>query len=106
MILSIFWRDNPVHDGAAIVQGNQVTNVGVILPLSYQKDLPSYYGTRHRAASSLAEATDALVVLVSEETGNVAAAKGSSLRVIARKGRNLPASSTSIWAPQPGKPAT
>jgi len=85
MILSIFWRDNPVHDGAAIVHGDQVTEVGVILPLSYQKDLPSYYGTRHRAASSLAEATDALVVLVSEERGNVAAAKGSSMRVIATK---------------------
>jgi diadenylate cyclase len=85
MILSIFWRDNPVHDGAAIVEGNRITEVGVILPLSYQKDLPSYYGTRHRAASSLAEATDALVVLVSEERGNVAAAKADSLRVISKK---------------------
>jgi uncharacterized protein (TIGR00159 family) len=85
MIMSIFWRENPVHDGAIIIQGDQVTDVGVILPLSYRKDLPSHYGTRHRAAAGLAEATDALVMLASEERGNVIVAKGSQMRVISRK---------------------
>jgi uncharacterized protein (TIGR00159 family) len=85
MITSIFWHDNPVHDGAAIIQGNQVTEVGVILPLSHRDDLPSYYGTRHRAAAGLAEATDALVIIVSEERGNVVLAKGSDMHVITRK---------------------
>lgn len=85
MITSIFWPDNPVHDGAAIIQGDQITDVGVILPLSNRKDIPLYYGTRHRAAAGLAETTDALVVLVSEETGNVVVAKGSSMRVINQK---------------------
>ena len=60
MIKSIFWQDNPVHDGAAIIQGNRVAEVGVILPLSHRKDLPSNYVTRHRAAAGLAEKTDAL----------------------------------------------
>ena len=85
MILSIFWHDNPVHDGAAIIEGNQITQVGVILPLSQRDDLPSYYGTRHRAAAGLAEATDALVILSSEETGRVVAAKGSFVGTLDRK---------------------
>ena len=84
MIMSIFWRDNPVHDGAAIIQGNQVVEVGVILPLSNRKDLPSHYGTRHRAAAGLAETSDALVIVVSEERGNVVVAEGSHMRVINR----------------------
>jgi uncharacterized protein (TIGR00159 family) len=85
MMTSIFWHDNPVHDGAAIIKGNQVTEVGVILPLSHREDLPSYYGTRHRAAAGLAETTDALVITVSEERGNVVLAQGSKMHVIGRK---------------------
>lgn len=85
MITSIFWHDNPVHDGAAIIQGDRVIEVGVILPLSQRKDLPSYYGTRHRAAAGLAETTDALVILVSEERGNVVVAKGSRMSVVNQK---------------------
>ena len=85
MITSIFWPDNPVHDGAAIVQGDQISIVGAILPLSDRDDLPSYYGTRHRAALGLAEATDALVIVVSEERGDVLVAKGNRLREIRRK---------------------
>jgi hypothetical protein len=85
MITSIFWPDNPVHDGAAIVQGDQISIVSAILPLSDRDDLPSYYGTRHRAALGLAEATDALVIVVSEERGDVLVAKGNRLREIRRK---------------------
>jgi uncharacterized protein (TIGR00159 family) len=87
MITSIFWHDNPVHDGAAIIQADHITEVGVILPLSQRKDLPSYYGTRHRAAAGLAENTDALVILVSEERGNVVVAKGSRMSVVNQKAK-------------------
>ena len=76
MIKSIFWHDNPVHDGAAIVEGDQVSRVACILPLSLRDDLPASFGTRHRAAAGLSEKSDALVVVVSEETGRVATAKG------------------------------
>jgi uncharacterized protein (TIGR00159 family) len=86
MINSIFWPDNPVHDGAIIIKGDRVTKVSVLLPLSQQKDLPSYYGTRHRAALGLAEKSDAMVVVVSEERGSVAVAKGSKIRVIKASG--------------------
>jgi uncharacterized protein (TIGR00159 family) len=85
MITSIFWHDNPVHDGAAIIRGNRVVEVGAILPLSHREDLPSYYGTRHRAAAGLAETVDALVIVVSEERGNVVLAKGTDMTVMSRR---------------------
>jgi diadenylate cyclase len=85
MILSIFWPDNPVHDGAIIIQGNEVSEVGVILPLSSRQDFPSFYGTRHRAAAGLAEATDALVIAVSEERGTITVAKGADIRAVREK---------------------
>src|SRR5208337_1669205 len=82
MLMSIFWPNGPVHDGAAIIKGEQVTEVGVLLPLSHRQDLPSEYGTRHRAAAGLSEATDALVVVVSEERGSVNVAKDGSLTLM------------------------
>jgi uncharacterized protein (TIGR00159 family) len=85
MILSIFWPDNPVHDGAAIIQGDQVAEVGAILPLSNRSDLPSHFGTRHRAALGLSEASDAIVIVVSEERGDIHLAKRSWLREIRSK---------------------
>lgn len=85
MIKSIFWPDNPVHDGAAIIDGDRVAEVGTILPISYRQDLPSHYGTRHRAAAGLAENTDALVIVVSEERGQITVAKGFKMRVIRSK---------------------
>ncbi len=86
MLLSIFWPNNPVHDGAVIIRGDQIVEVGVLLPLSQRQDLPSYYGTRHRAALGLAERSDALVVVVSEERGRVTAAKDSALTPFSEPG--------------------
>jgi len=85
MIMTVFWRDSPVHDGAAVVRGLQVDEVGVILPLSHRDDLPSFYGTRHRAALGLAERTDALVLVVSEERGTVSAARNSQMHEVKSK---------------------
>jgi DNA integrity scanning protein DisA with diadenylate cyclase activity len=85
MIVSIFWPDNPVHDGAAVIQGDEVMEVGVILPLSSRQDLPSFYGTRHRAGAGLAEGTDALAVVVSEERGKITVAKGTQIRGVRDK---------------------
>lgn len=82
MLMSIFWPKNPVHDGAIIIDGNHVVEVGVLLPLSQRQDLPTYYGTRHRAAAGLAERTDALVVIVSEERGRVTIAKDDLVKTI------------------------
>jgi len=79
MVKSIFWHGNPVHDGAAIVDGDRISRVACILPLSLRDDLPAYFGTRHRAAMGLSEKSDALAVLVSEETGRVMTAKGGEI---------------------------
>lgn len=77
MLVSIFWPGNPVHDGAAVIQGDQIISTGVILPLSKKEELPSFFGTRHRAAAGLTELTDALVIVVSEERGKVSLFKGN-----------------------------
>ncbi len=85
MLMSVFWNQSPVHDGAAIIRGHEVAEVGVLLPLSQRQDLPSYYGTRHRAAVGLAERADALVVVVSEERGRVSVARDNSLKPVVDK---------------------
>jgi uncharacterized protein (TIGR00159 family) len=82
MITSVFWPGNPAHDGAAVVVGKKIITVGSILPLTNRVDLPTSWGTRHRAAAGLAERTDALVVIVSEERGDVLAAKGTVITPI------------------------
>lgn len=84
MLMSVFWPNNPVHDGAAIIHGDKVVEVGVLLPLSQRQDLPSFYGTRHRAAAGLAERSDAMVVAVSEERGRVTVAKDNWMKPLAR----------------------
>lgn len=82
MIVSIFWPDNPVHDGAIIIRGSHIEEVGCILPLSMRDDLPSNYGTRHRAALGLSEISDAMTILVSEERGTISIAKNGRLKDI------------------------
>lgn len=82
MLLSVFWNGNPVHDGAAVIVGDRITRVGSILPLSQRDDLPQHFGTRHRAAVGLAEQSDAMVIVVSEERGQVAVAKDGALTPI------------------------
>ncbi len=80
MLLSIFWGQNPVHDGAAILVGDRVRAVRGILPLTRRLDLPGYLGTRHRAAIGITETTDACAIVVSEETGRVSGAVGGVLQ--------------------------
>ncbi len=82
MLISIFWPGNPVHDGAALVRNGRIEKVGAILPLSNKDDLPQRYGTRHRAALGLSENCDALVIVVSEERGEVTVAKDGQLHEI------------------------
>jgi uncharacterized protein (TIGR00159 family) len=71
LLTSIFLPYSPLHDGAAIVQDGRITAVGCILPLSLRTDLPEGVGTRHRAAVGITEETDAVVIVVSEETATI-----------------------------------
>lgn len=68
---SIFLPYSPIHDGAVIINRNKITRAGCLLPLSHNPDIAKRFGTRHRAALGLSEATDALVLVVSEETGKI-----------------------------------
>jgi diadenylate cyclase len=71
---SLFQPGSPLHDGAALVQGDRITAAGCFLPLSRNLGLSRTLGTRHRAAVGLSEETDAVVVIVSEETGVISLA--------------------------------
>ena len=68
---AIFQKTSPVHDGAVIVRGDRMVRAAAVLPLTDRERVPSYYGTRHRAAMGLSERCDALVVVVSEERAEV-----------------------------------
>ena len=71
MLQSIFYPNSPLHDGAVIVRGNRVVAAGCLLPLPEEGTVRERLGTRHRAALGLSLASDALVLVVSEETGNI-----------------------------------
>ncbi len=83
LLVTIFYRGTALHDGAVVVSGEQITSAGVLLPLSQNVVDSERYGTRHRAAIGISEQTDAVVVVVSEETGSI------SLVVRGRIERNL-----------------
>ena len=76
---AIFQIPSPVHDGAVVIEDGKISRVGVFLPLTNKSDLPNYYGTRHRAALGLTEQSDAIVIAVSEERGEVSLASRSNL---------------------------
>lgn len=71
LLLTILHRGSPLHDGAVVISEDKISSAGCILPLSDNQDLPHSMGTRHRAALGLTEVADALVVVVSEETGRI-----------------------------------
>lgn len=83
MLMSVFWPDNPVHDGAAIVRGDRIEEVAAVLPLSQRDDMPSYCGMRHRAGAGIAEAADAIAIVISEERGTVSGFYDEEFRTFA-----------------------
>ena len=76
---SIFFKNSPLHDGAAIISKNMIVAARCVLPVSDQVNLPIHMGLRHRAAASLTEMTDALAITVSEETGKISYLKQGRL---------------------------
>jgi diadenylate cyclase len=79
LILTIFFNKTPLHDGAMIIGNNRILYAGAILPLTKKSDLNWKYGTRHRAAIGISEVSDALVLVVSEETGDISIAEHGKL---------------------------
>jgi diadenylate cyclase len=79
LLVNIFNPETPLHDGAVIIQGDRVASAACFLPLTQTANLSKEFGTRHRAALGISEETDALAVVVSEETGKVSIALGGQL---------------------------
>jgi len=79
LLETVFTPPGPLHDGAVILRGNQIVAAGCILPLSNNPDLERQLGTRHRAAVGLSEETDAIVIVVSEETRQISIAENGQL---------------------------
>ena len=71
IIESIFFKNSPLHDGAIIINDNIVKATRVILPVNNDRSIPKRFGLRHRAAIGVTEKTDALALVVSEETGHI-----------------------------------
>ena len=74
LLIAIFYEGNPLHDGGVIIQGDRITCAGAVFPTSSSPKLNRRLGTRHRAALGLAEETDAIGIVVSEETGRISIA--------------------------------
>ena len=74
LIENIFFKNSPLHDGAMIIRHEQIIAAGCILPVSHDLNIPKELGLRHRAAMGVCQETDALAIIVSEETGGISAA--------------------------------
>ncbi len=86
LVMTIFWKDTPLHDGAMIVRHGRIAAAGVILPLTNNPAYRTLSGTRHRAGIGISEDTDALVLMVSEETGQISMAdRGQFTRGLTRQ---------------------
>ncbi len=81
LIENIFFKNSPLHDGALIISGKKIMSAGCILPVSHDTNIPRYLGLRHRSAKGIAQATDAIAIVVSEETGRISYAHKGELHL-------------------------
>ena len=79
LLVSIFFPRNPLHDGGVIIQGNRITSAGAVFPISVNSKVSKRLGTRHRAALGISEESDAIALVVSEESGKISIAIGGVL---------------------------
>ena len=82
LITNIFFKNSPLHDGAMVIIGDHIAAARCQLPMTNRTDIPAHYGMRHRAAIGLSEDTDADILVVSEETGNVSFVRGGEIRTV------------------------
>jgi len=81
LIENIFFKNSPMHDGAIIIEGRKIRSAGSILPVSKNQSIPKRLGLRHRAALGISEATDAVAVIISEESGKISWAANGEITV-------------------------
>lgn len=82
LIMNIFFKNSPLHDGAMIIVGDHIAAARCQLPMTNRTDIPAHYGMRHRAAIGLTEDTDADVIVVSEETGHVSFVRAGEIQMV------------------------
>lgn len=82
LIENLFFKNSPLHDGAMVIGGNRIIAARCTLPISENPNIPAHYGMRHRAAAGLTEETDASVIVVSEETGNISFVKDGEIKTM------------------------
>ena len=81
LIENIFFKNSPLHDGALIVQNNRLAAASCILPVSHELNIPKKLGLRHRAALGVSQETDAIAIIVSEETGGISVARNGKIKL-------------------------
>jgi uncharacterized protein (TIGR00159 family) len=81
LIENIFFKNSPLHDGAMIISDKEIIAVGCILPVSQSQEIPKRLGLRHRAALGISEKTDAMAIVISEESGRISVAKNGELLI-------------------------
>jgi uncharacterized protein (TIGR00159 family) len=81
LIENIFFKNSPLHDGAMVIAQRRIKAAGCILPVSHNLDIPKDLGLRHRAALGMSQESDALCIIVSEETGGISIAKDGQFRL-------------------------
>jgi len=82
LIMNLFFKNSPLHDGALVISGGRIVAARCTLPITEKTDIPANYGMRHKAAIGITEESDADVVMVSEETGRISFVKGGSVTTI------------------------
>ena len=85
LLINIFEKNTPLHDGAIVIEGDRVASATCYLPLSGNMNISKDLGTRHRAALGMSESSDTIIITVSEETGRVSAAKAGQLQIMKDK---------------------
>lgn len=82
LVMNIFFKNSPLHDGAMIIEGDRIVAARCQLPMTDRTDIPAHYGMRHRAAIGLSEKTDAAILVVSEETGRISFVQGGQIHTV------------------------
>ena len=82
LVMNIFFKNSPLHDGAMIIGGDRIIAARCTLPITERLDIPASYGMRHKAALGLSEQCDAAIIVVSEETGNISYVEGGNVDTI------------------------
>jgi uncharacterized protein (TIGR00159 family) len=80
LLESIFFKNSPLHDGAVIIENNKIKAARCVLPVTENTELPAHYGMRHRAALGITEQSDAISIIVSEETGTISFAMDGKIQ--------------------------